>query len=81
MKKNKDEFTIHIMHGYDSVESPDGQSGFGCYMKGEYEAYIVDTMPFDQFLQTIAHEYAHYLQDLKGGEFDEWEAEHFCEEE
>lgn len=72
--KNEDELVIHIIHGYDTVVTPEGQSCYGCYLNGEYEAYIPDDMPSDQFVHTIIHEYAHYLQDIEGREFSEEEA-------
>ena len=75
---NKDELLIHVMHGYDSLESPTGEKCFGCYMNGKHEIYVVDDIPKEQFFQTIAHEYMHYLQDIEGKDFDEEEADAFA---
>ena len=71
---DKDELIVHIMHGYDSLKAPDGTDCFGCYIKEEYEIYVADAIPSDQLFHTIAHEYMHYLQDIKGRELDEEEA-------
>lgn len=72
-----EELTLHIMHGYDSLESPDGQRCFGCYISEDHEAYVADNIPTDQLFHTIAHEYFHYLQDIEGDNFDEEEANAF----
>lgn len=77
-KRDKNELIIHIMHGYDSLEAPTGESCFGCYMNGKYEIYVADNIPTDQLFHTIAHEYMHYLQDIDGKEFDEKEANDFA---
>lgn len=78
MKKNKNELIVHIMHGYDSLQAPNGESCYGCYINGDYEAYIADNMPTDQLFHTIAHEYMHYLQDIEGREPNEDEANDFA---
>ena len=75
---SKDELIIHVMHGYDTLESPDGESCFGCYLHGKHEIYIADNIPTDQLFHTIAHEYMHYLQDIEGREFNEEEADNFA---
>lgn len=75
---NLDELTIHVMHGYDTIESPTGEKCFGCYVKGQNEIYIADGIPNDQFFFTLAHEYAHFLQEINGREFDENEADIFA---
>ena len=75
--RDKNEFIVHIMHGYDTLLSPDGKDCFGCYINEEYEAYVADDMPADQLFHTVAHEYMHYLQDIEGREFDEEEANNF----
>lgn len=77
MKKNKTELIVHIVHGCDSLLSPEGESCYGCYLNGEYEAYVCDDIPADQMFHTIAHEYMHYLQDIEGRESDEEEANAF----
>lgn len=75
---NKDELLIHVIHGYDSLESPTDEMCFGCYVKGKNEIYVADDMPKEQFFQTIAHEYMHYLQDIEGKDFNEEEADAFA---
>lgn len=76
--KNNDELTIHVMHGYDTIESPTGEKCFGCYVQGQNEIYIADGISMDQFFFTLAHEFAHFLQDADGREFDEEEADAFA---
>lgn len=75
---NPDELTIHVMHGYDTIESPTGEKCFGCYVQGQNEIYIADGIPREQFFFTLAHEYMHFLQDAEGREFDEKEADVFA---
>lgn len=73
-----DEFVIHVMHGYDSLVAPTGETCFGCYIVGENKAYVADNIPTDQLFHTIAHEYMHYLQDVDGKEQNEEEANAFA---
>ena len=75
--RDSNELIIHVMHGYDSLQAPNGEKCFGCYIKGEYEIYIADNIPTDQLFHTIAHEYMHYLQDIEGREPNEKEADDF----
>ena len=75
---DKDELIIHVMHGYDTLQAPNGEDCFGCYISGENEIYVADNIPKDQFFHTIAHEYMHYLQDIEGKEFNEEEADAFA---
>ena len=76
--RSKDELIIHVMHGYDTLLSPNGVDCFGCYIHGDYEIYVAENIPTDQLFHTIAHEYMHYLQDIEGREFDEKEANDFA---
>lgn len=75
---DKNELIIHIMHGYDSLEAPDGTKCFGVYLKGENEIYAASDIPDNQLFHTIAHEYCHYLQELENREFDEEEADTYA---
>lgn len=75
---DKNELIIHIMHGYDSLEAPDGTKCFGVYLKGENEIYVASDIPDNQLFHTIAHEYCHYLQELENREFDEEEADTYA---
>lgn len=75
---DENELIIHVMHGYDSLQAPNGVDCFGCYIDGEYEIYVADNIPTDQLFHTIAHEYMHYLQDIEGREFNEEEADAFA---
>lgn len=76
--KDKNELIIHIMHGYDSLETPDGTKCFGVYLKGKNEIYVASDIPDNQLFHTIAHEYCHYLQELRNREFDEEEADTYA---
>lgn len=81
----KDVF-IHVCEGYDTIETPDGV-GFGVFVKPESEnetptIYIAGDMPNDDFqiVETIAHEYKHFMQWCNGEEFSEKQAEDFAKE-
>lgn len=76
--RDKNELIIHVMHGYDTLQAPNGVDCFGCYIKGDYEIYVADNVPTDQLFHTIAHEYMHYLQDIDGKEQSEEEANAFA---
>ena len=77
--RRKNELLIHVMHGYDSLQAPNGEVCFGCYVSKKHEIYIADDIPADKFFYTLAHEYMHYLQDIEGKEFDEEEADSFAQ--
>lgn len=79
MGKNKNELIIHVMHGYDSIETPEGEKCFGCYINGQHEIWIADDIPEGQFFHTLAHEYKHYLQDIENREFNEEEANEYAD--
>ena len=74
-KRDKNEFIIHIMNDFDTIQAPTGETCFGCYLHGEYEAYVAGNMSTGQLFHTIAHEYMHYLQDIENKPFDEKEAD------
>lgn len=81
----KDVF-IHVCEGYDTIETPDGV-GFGVFVKPENESeiptiYIAGDMPNDGFaiVETIAHEYRHFIQWCNNEEFSEEQAEDFAKE-
>lgn len=76
-ERDKNELIIHVMHGYDTLQAPTGETCFGCYFRGEYEAYVCDDIPADQMFHTMAHEYMHYLQDIEGRDANEEEANAF----
>lgn len=81
----KDVF-IHICEEYDTIQSPDGGIGFGLFIKPESKEdlphiYIAGNMPNDdkELIETITHEYKHFLQWCNNEEFDEEEADLFAE--
>lgn len=81
----KDVF-IHVCEGYDTIETPDGV-GFGVFVKPENETeiptiYIAGEMPNDDFqiIETIAHEYRHFIQWFNNEEFSEEQSEDFAKE-
>lgn len=78
-EQRKDELIIHIMHGYDTIQAPNGDVCFGCYDPKTKEIYVADDIPKEALFHTIAHEYKHYLQDIEGKEFSEEEAEEYAD--
>lgn len=76
---------LHIAEGFDSIEGPDGQMGFGCYVPADKTIYLAGEMPEEvpekdtAILETLAHEYKHFLQDCEEKPFDEEEAENFAQ--
>lgn len=81
----KDVF-IHVCEGYDTIETQDG-CGFGIFAKPESKdeipkIYIAGDMPNDDFqiVETIAHEYRHFMQWCSNKEFSEEQAENFAKE-
>lgn len=71
---------LHIAEGFDCIESPDGQKGFGCYVPSEKCIYLAEDIPEKEtaIVETLAHEYKHFMQDCEGRELDEAEAERFA---
>ena len=78
---------LHIAEGFDCIESPDGQKGFGCYIPAEKCIYLAGDLPELEedaketelaIVETLAHEYKHFMQHCEGREFDEEEAENFA---
>lgn len=71
---------IHIAEGCDCIEAPDGNKGFGVYVPETHSIYIAEDVPEKDrtLIETIAHEYYHFLQHCTGRPFDEEEAEEFA---
>lgn len=76
---------LHICEGFDTIETPDGGSGFGVFRVpqevGEEPCiYIAGDMPNDEFqiIETLAHEYKHFMQWCKGEDLSEEEADMFA---
>lgn len=79
----KDVF-IHVCEGYETIETPD-DFGFGVFVKPESKSespaiYIAGDMPNDDFriVETIAHEYRHFMQWCNDEEFSEEQAIEFA---
>lgn len=79
----KDVF-IHVCEGYDTIETPEG-TGFGVFVKPESEneipaIYIAGDIPNNDFeiVETLAHEYRHFMQWCNGEDFFEEQAENFA---
>ncbi len=82
---DKDVF-LHICEGYDTIETPDG-IGFGVFVKPETKdetpsIFIAGDIPSEDFqiIETLAHEYCHFIQYCEEKEFSEEEAENFAKE-
>lgn len=41
----KEKVYLHIAEGFDCIESPDGQKGFGCYIPSEKSIYLAEEIP------------------------------------
>ena len=71
---------IHIAEGYDCVSDPDGNMGFGAYVPETKSIYIAEDVQEKEMalIETISHEYKHFLQHCDGEPFDEEAAEAFA---
>jgi len=81
---------LEIMYGYETVGA-EKNYGFGVYDTLNKKIYIADLSmiaiekeltPQDiirSTLENIAHEFEHHIQNIKGKEFDENEADMFAE--
>ncbi len=78
----KEAVTVHIMEGYDTIQTPDGGVGFGVFVPATMEIYLAGDIPEKEegLIKTLSHEYKHFLQHCEGKPFDEEEAEAFAEE-
>jgi hypothetical protein len=77
----KDGVYIHICEGYDVIETPDGGKGFGVFVPERNEIYVATEVPEPEItiIETIAHEYYHFVQKCWNVPYDEAEAEFFAE--
>ena len=71
---------VQIVHGYDCVETPDGEVGFSCYLPEENTIIVPDDLPQDIFLSCIAHEIYHHIEHCFGLDYNEEKAEAFADE-
>ena len=71
---------IHIAEGYDCVSDPDGNKGFGVYVPEMQSIFIAEDIPEKEttLIETIAHEYKHFMQHCDGEPYDEEAAEAFA---
>ena len=71
---------VNICEGYDCIESPTGEKGFGVFVPDTLDIYIATDVPEpqDTLVETMAHEYKHFMQYCEEQPFDEEEAESFA---
>lgn len=74
------EVEVEFLEGYDSIEGPDGSMGFGAFVPTEEKIYIADDLPGgeESMIETVAHEWKHWLQYCNDEAYDEEEAEDFA---
>lgn len=74
------EVEVEFLEGYDSIEGPDGSMGFGVFVPTEEKIYIADDLPGGEegMIETVAHEWKHWLQYCNDEAYDEEEAEDFA---
>lgn len=74
----KQKVTVNICEGYDCIETPTG-IGFAVFVPDTLEIYIATDVPEPEtdLIETMAHEYKHFMQYCENQPFDEEEAESF----
>ena len=74
------EVEVEFLEGYDSIEGPDGSMGFGAFVPTEEKIYIADDLPGgeESMIETVAHEWKHWLQYCNDEAYDEEEVEDFA---
>lgn len=74
------EVYLHIAEGADCIEAPDGNRGFGVFVPEMSSIFIAEDIPEKEvaLIETIAHEYMHFLQYCNNEPFDEEDAEKFA---
>lgn len=70
---------IELCWGYDCIEAPDGNKGFGVFVPDTNTIYVATDVPEPEhtIIETIAHEYMHFIQKCAGIPYDEEKAERF----
>lgn len=72
---------LYVIPGYDVVETPEGEMGFAVY-ETETKRIIVPEGVTEEVkeivLASIAHEYYHHIESVRGEEHDEVKAEEFA---
>lgn len=76
------ELTIVIAEGYDFIETPNGQRGFGVYDVVNNTIYVAGNMPDPEYdiPFTILHELYHVYQKREGLRVSERKADRFAKE-
>lgn len=68
---------LHIIEDCDTIDAGSGV-GFGVYDVERKEIYVAGDLPKTEWvMETIAHEFAHHLQNVRGDVIDEPYAEDF----
>lgn len=70
---------IIVKFRHDSLLSPDGTVCFGVYIPKVKTIYIAGKINTNWVLESIAHEYCHYLQDIHNNKYSEIEARIYAE--
>ena len=75
----KQKVNVKICEGYDCIETPEG-IGFAVFVPDTLEIYIATDVPDYErtLIETMAHEYKHFMQYCEGKSFDEDEADAFA---
>ena len=72
---------LYVIPGYDVIETPEGEMGFAVY-ETETKRIIVPEGLTEEVKETvlasIAHEYYHHIESVRGEEHDEAKAEEFA---
>lgn len=74
-----EEVFIKIAEGYDVIEAPNGERGFGVYDPETRTIYVPTEMEDEELIRTIAHEYRHFMQYNGNDDIDEVDAEEFAD--
>lgn len=71
---------IHIAEGFECVEDRDGNKGFGVYVPEIQSIYVAWDVPDKEttLIESIAHEYKHFMQQCDGEPYNEEAAEEFA---
>lgn len=69
---------LHVIEDCDTIDTGSGV-GFGVYDTGKMEIYVAGDLPEPEaVLHTIAHEFAHHLQNISGEGYDEEYADEYA---
>ena len=83
MEDPEDRYGADVIIAFDAdhIEAPDGRKGFGVFDTDTDHIYIAADIPEPEetLIETTAHEFMHYIQNIKGKPYSEEEAVHFAE--